>query len=893
LIAISGPAGVGKTRLKREFNDYTDALASDYFFHTGRCLAHGDGVAYWALAEMVRQRFAIPEEAVSQEASAKLEAGLNRWVLDAADRDFLMPRLGALLGVAEPGLARDELFAGWRMFFERLADIWPVILVFEDLQWADDGLMDFVDHLLEWSTDHPIFILVLARPELAERRSGWPGGQRGATVIHLEPLPEEAIGDLLDGLVHGLPPDAKDRIVSQAGGIPLYAIETIRALADSGRLIESDGHLEPAGELGELDIPATLSSLLAARIDALDPEEREVVRTMSVFGGAFPRSSAAALTGMEEERLDPILQRLVRKQVFAIRADPLSPDRGQYAYAQTLLRGVAYEMLSRRERKARHAAAAQHLRTAFPDEGEDIAEVIASHFLSAYESAGADEDADELREQALGELHRAARRAETVGAPERAEQAYRKALELISDEDEDERLALTEAAASMAKRAARWDEALELYEVVIAAHQAAGRKQDVARALGQMARPFRNLNRGDEALERIRAATADMDPDRLSPEIAELNHELALLLSLQGRPEEAVEPLEHALAAAEALDDPQLLAWGLTTSGFRYGFAGRVEQERTLYRGAIRIAERHELTGVQISARANLAESLAQTDDPEADGVNEVALALARRIGDRSFECYIASNTMSRKLLKGEWQEVETLASDIIRHGATGADQHFLHLPLVHLEVCRGRLEAAAAHAAELDPLRDESGDFEFTALSQAADAAVALAQGRAAAAYDMASAVLAGRQRLGSSHEAVRTAWPLAVGAALALGRLEAAETLIQTLEQDPPGLVPPLLRAELMRNRALLAIARDGHETVEDDLLGAANAYENLAYPYLLARAQSDLGTWLSDRGRRDEGATMLEDARAAYARLGLPIANQSNAEEAGTSQSPTPAT
>jgi predicted ATPase len=312
LVAISGPAGVGKTRLNREFENYTDGLATEFFYHAGRCLPYGEGVAYWALAEMIRQRFGIAEEATADDASAKLTAGLERWILDPADREFLVPRLGALLGVAEPGLARDELFAGWRMFFERLAEHDPVVLVFEDVQWADEGLLDFIDHLLDWSTDKPIFMLAMARPELAERRAEWPGTRRGATAIHLEPLADDAIGELLDELVLGLPAEAKARIVSQAEGIPLYAIETIRALADRGVLVKDGEHLVLAGELGELDIPASLSSLLAARLDALEPEERDLVRTMSVFGGAFPRASAAVLSGVPEAHLDSILESLVR-----------------------------------------------------------------------------------------------------------------------------------------------------------------------------------------------------------------------------------------------------------------------------------------------------------------------------------------------------------------------------------------------------------------------------------------------------------------------------------------------------------------------------------------------------------------------------------------------------
>ncbi|HKN93977.1 MAG TPA: adenylate/guanylate cyclase domain-containing protein, partial [Thermoleophilaceae bacterium] len=226
LVAVTGPPGVGKTRLRREFENYVDGLATTILWHSGRCLSYGEGVAYFALAEMVRQRLGIPEEAPPDEVQRKLELGLERWVPDAAERKFLEPRLGALIGVAQPGLDRKELFAGWRLFFERLAHELPVVLSFEDLHWADDGLLDFIDHLLEWSAELPIFIVGFARPELTERRAGWPAGRRGATPMYLEPLSDAAVGQLLDGLVSGLPSDARERIVSQAEGIPLYALET-------------------------------------------------------------------------------------------------------------------------------------------------------------------------------------------------------------------------------------------------------------------------------------------------------------------------------------------------------------------------------------------------------------------------------------------------------------------------------------------------------------------------------------------------------------------------------------------------------------------------------------------------------------------------------------------
>ena len=189
-------------------------------------------MAFWALAEMVRQRLGIAEDAASEVAAARLEAGLLEWVTDPEERAFISPRLGALLGIAHPGFDRAELFAGWRLFIERLAATGPVVLVFEDMEWADEGLLEFVEQLLDWSSQAPIFVLVLARPELAERRQGWPAGLRTAAVLNLERLDDRDVRALLEDVVDGLSPGAVKRIVERAQGVPLFAIETVRALAD-------------------------------------------------------------------------------------------------------------------------------------------------------------------------------------------------------------------------------------------------------------------------------------------------------------------------------------------------------------------------------------------------------------------------------------------------------------------------------------------------------------------------------------------------------------------------------------------------------------------------------------------------------------------------------------
>ena len=891
LVAVTGPAGVGKTRLRWEFDKYVDGLASDHLWHYGRCLSYGDGVAYWALAEMVRQRFGIPQDATVSDATTKLVAGLDRWIPDAGDREFLHQRLGALIGVAEPGLSRDELFAGWRLFIERLAAQAPVILIFEDLQWADEGLLAFIEHLLDWSAQHPIFMLTLSRPELAARAHGWPATRHGATLLQLDPLADAAMAQLLDGLVKGLPAAARSRIVSRAEGIPLYAIETLRALADRGVLgRDADGGWVVTGEVDSLDVPASLSSLLAARLDALAPPERELVKAMAVFGGNFPRDTAAALSDVPAEEIDAVLAGLVRKQVLTIRTDPLSPDRGQYAFAQQMLRTVAYDMLSRAERKPRHRAAAAHLRESFPDDGEDVAEVIAAHYLDAYRAGLDDADADELRLEALNASRRAARRAETVGALALAEKAYRTALELIEG-DETERAALLEAAGAMAIDAGRYEPAIELLQSAADAHASAGRDRDAARIKGRIARALRSLGRGDEAVEGLRAALATLGPDDLDPEVASLNYELGAALMFIGRAQEADAPLERALTAAEALELWDVVYDALNSTAIRCGFASRFEQERGLYRTAIALADRHNLR-TSGNAGANLAESLVFSDDPGAIEACETFLATARRTGVRRGEAMDAGNLLYAWLLSGRWERVDELGREVLtQFGESGPDVCFVAVRLATLATYRGELSGARAMLALAAPHWEHSEDVDDRGLYSAAAATLELAEGRLQPGLDRAlETIEIGIDLLGAHHGSVRQAWPDAVEAALALGETDLVADLVERLASSPVGRVPRLLRAELRRARGLLAAARGDHQLVETELAAAIDALTALDYPFWTARAQTDLASWLIDRGRSDDAAELLDHAILSLAALGAAPA-LARARSLADSQVPSP--
>jgi class 3 adenylate cyclase len=326
LVSVIGIGGIGKSRLAWEFFKYIEGLLDLILWHRGRCLSYGEGVTYWALAEMVRMRARIVEGEEQSEALAKLHATVEDYVTDPDERKWVEPRLAHLLGLEER-VARDseDLFAAWRVFFERLAERRPVILVFEDMQWADAALVEFIEYLSNWSRNHPIFVFTLGRPEFLERHSEWGAGKRAFTSLYLEPLSQDAMVELLAGLVPGLSVEVRDKILDRAEGIPLYAVETVRMLLDRGLLAAEDNAYRVTGEIETLEVPETLHALIAARLDGLSEQERRAIQDASVLGKTFTKRSLAALSGLDEEAAEGLLLSLVRKEVLAVQADFRTP----------------------------------------------------------------------------------------------------------------------------------------------------------------------------------------------------------------------------------------------------------------------------------------------------------------------------------------------------------------------------------------------------------------------------------------------------------------------------------------------------------------------------------------------------------------------------------------
>ncbi|MET1231990.1 MAG: adenylate/guanylate cyclase domain-containing protein, partial [Candidatus Limnocylindrales bacterium] len=323
IISVTGQAGIGKSRLAWEFLKYLDGLAETLYWHQGRSPAFGDGVSFWALGEMVRGRARILEDEAADSTTDKLRAMLTEFVPDAEERGRLEPALRSLLGLDDLALERGELFVSWRTLFERVAESGSAaVLVFEDLQWADAGLVDFIEDLASRSRSHPILVVTLARPEFLERRPTWGAGQRNFTSIHLEPLSNPAMVALLEGLVPGLSEAARRTILARAEGVPLYAVETVRMLVADGSLERDGDRYRVTRPLDRLSVPDTLHALVAARLDVLDVADRSLLQDASVLGQSFAVPALVAVMGDDEAALRVRLDALVEREWLVVDQDP-------------------------------------------------------------------------------------------------------------------------------------------------------------------------------------------------------------------------------------------------------------------------------------------------------------------------------------------------------------------------------------------------------------------------------------------------------------------------------------------------------------------------------------------------------------------------------------------
>ena len=665
LVSITGPAGIGKSRLAWEVEKYVDGIKETIYWHRGRSPSYGEGVTFWALGEMVRRRVGLTEGDDAATTRERVAVAVREWVVSDEDRQWVEPALLTLLGVEPaPAGGREALFAAWRIFFEQIASRGTTIMLFEDLHWADSGLLDFIEHVLEWSRNVPLIVVTLARPELADRRPDWGAGTRHLTRLALEPLPDAAMRQLLAGFVPGLPESAVATILRRADGVPLYAVETVRALVADGRLTREGDAYRPTASLDELGIPETLRSLIASRLDALDPVDRELIADASVLGQSFTLASLAAMSGLPEDVLEARLRNLVRRELLDVEADPRSPERGQHRFVQSLIREVAYGTLARRERRARHLAAARYFEASADDE---LAGVLASHYVAAYEASTEGAEADAVAIQARLALSAAADRATSLGSHEQAVAYLRQAIELTTDDGD--RFELLLRAATSADIAADYDAAQRLVRSAISLATHAGDETQLGRAQALLGEILIDSGSAKDAVA-ILTSSVDLltDPAALDARAALLTH-LSRAQMRIGQPEESIKNADLALDIAEHRGLNRLVAEALTNKGSSLSFLGRNLEASALLRAAIDIAHEGGFIGSELRATSNLGASSA--DVRLAPESFRSAAALARRVGNRTMATWAEASEWTFNTALGiSWDEAIAGAEAAIRDKA-------------------------------------------------------------------------------------------------------------------------------------------------------------------------------------------------------------------------------
>jgi tetratricopeptide (TPR) repeat protein len=792
LVSVTGQAGMGKSRLAWEFLKYIDGVLEPIYWHQGRSPAFGEGVTFWALGEMVRRRATLAEGDDEATTRARITETLHQYVTDEAERIRIEPVLLALLGFGDLGArGREELFPSLRTFFERVSIQGTTVLVFEDLQWADAGVIDFINHLLEWSIGYPILVVTLARPELLERRPDWGAGRRDFVGLSLGPLDEAAIRAMLHGLVPDLPEVALRSILARADGIPLYAVEMVRMLTADGRLREEDGVYRVVGDLGDVRVPDTLQSLIASRLDGLEPLDRSIIQDAAVLGLTFDVDALSSISGQPVADLEARLRPLVRRELLRLDTDPRSPERGQYGFTQALIREVAYATLSKRDRRAKHLAAARYFESLGDDEA---AGVLATHYVDAWAASPTGPDGEAVAGQARIALRAAADRAISLGSLEQAVALLRRAREVTADAGEHGEL--LERIGTALRDQGAYDEAVETIQEAVRMARDRNDRVSIVRATALLGATYNAAFRADEGVPILGAAVEEFED--LAPHAA-----LTLLWSIYARSTADVDEVtslayaDRALAAAERTDEIAIVADALVTKGSVLAFAGRWREGTGLLEVARGLAVAHGLPLTGVRAANNLVGALIENDPAKAVQVGRAGIDLARRYGLRGLMVGTLANTIEASLSLGDWAWIDDQLESIRMDELSATDRVGLLVGRVEIEAIRGR--SVAAEGAELEAFLASTGDPTARSAIEIAMAIVAAAEGRLEEARERA---------VRSADTAVLnepSAMSLATSASIRLGDVEEARRSLARLEGI--GARGPALRADVARLRAALA--------------------------------------------------------------------------------------
>ncbi len=770
LVTLVGVPGIGKSRLVYELMDSVEQSGMLTHWRQGRSLPYGEGVTYWSLSEMVKAQAGILETDSVEEVERKLKAAVADLVADGTEAEWMESHLRPLAGVsAEPERAADrqsESFTAWRRFFEAMAEQKPVVLVFEDLHWADDGLLDFVDHLVDWATAVPILVVCTARPELLERRAAWGGGKLNATTLSLSPLSDEETARLFAALLDQplLEADLQQRLLAHAGGNPLYAEQYAQMHAESG-------------DTDEIPIPESVQGIIAARLDLLASEEKLLLQDASVLGKVFWLGGLGGSRATGEQHLHAL-----ERKGFVQRARQSSvADEAEYAFRHVLVRDVAYGQIPRAARSEKHRRAADWIEAL--GRPEDHAEMLAHHYVSALELArAAGKSARDLEERGREALDRAGDRALALNAYPTAAHFYERALELWPGDSSERARLLFHAGRS--RYLAQQGGQEELEEATRALVELGERETAAEAELTLYELILRKGQRdlGDAHLERAEELLADAPASRSKAFVLVCT---ALSHMLAGRSREAVDAGQEALEMAGKLELDEFRAAALNIAGCaraELGDWGGIDDIKRAIAIAAAASSPYELA----RAYNNLAGQYWLRGEIAAswDAIEE-CIRVSERFGQAVWRRWLRPSEARHAYSRGDWDRALQITDEFVAEAASGG--HYDEAAVLTTRACirlaRGDAAGSVADTERAVPLARLAKDPQIVYATLAISGYVALAAGeeRVAAAHaeEVVAALHAGTSIGDSLSRLPYVSWTLS--------DLGHGDELVAALEKQP----------------------------------------------------------------------------------------------------------
>jgi class 3 adenylate cyclase/tetratricopeptide (TPR) repeat protein len=713
LVTIVGSAGVGKSRLVQELANHLEGRPQIAYWRSGRCLAYGN-TSYSALADAIKAQCEILEDDPADVAAAKADAA----VVELFGDEAVAPHVRALVaGDASRTSSREELFDAWRRFLERMAARYPLVLVLEDIHWADAGLLDFVEHLADWAQG-PILVLTLARPELFDLRPTWGGGKRNAASISLDPLTEGEAVAMVDDLLPGaISDELRSLIVERSEGNPLYTEEIVRALIDEGVLRATEAsRWEVAKRVEDVELPRSIQGLIAARLDGLPEDEKAVLQDAAVVGRVFWTAAVARLSGRDPAEVRETLGRLRVKELVVPHESSSFSGENEFAFRHNLIRDGAYDSLPKSLRAEKHVGVAHWAAERAGDRAEELAELLATHHVEAlryldelgdasvarselassgyrwaraagdraaslWQQAGAVEwfrQADRLGEAAGGSFQERAATARSyaiacwgTSSLEEMEAASRRALELYEAAGDEAGAGWADAEIALAVFHLARDAEVEFHgKRAIDRLDALGDSEDLAGALhtlgwfywrrGDLDRSERLLRRGMEVAERVGAPIQH----------AQSMHSLSLVLLYRARLAEALAMMEESFRRAKQTGDFSVISrcYNNMATTFADAASDYVRAEQVIREGietSSKAGARHNL-GWQLGTLSDVLFAVGRLHEAEVEARRAVELADA--LADEPLLGMRLGSLGWIRLLRGDLDEASELLERSERH---------------------------------------------------------------------------------------------------------------------------------------------------------------------------------------------------------------------------------